>query len=158
MNPIGDEGDIYLVPLNMVPADRIDDVIAKPDPNADSSVTDKKPDPNKDDNPDSVDQQNSAPTIAEAREAFSQLFVSTFARILRAEAKDVTRAVSGCENGETIRTIQNLYQESLEPKMKGILDATCRTYAQQTALFARKDLRQIRRAYEARVRFLLPMV
>jgi len=143
MNPIGVEGDIYLVPLNMVPADKIDEVVAKPDPTTDPAATDKKPDPNVDDTPDPVDQQNSAPTIAEAREAISQLFASTFARVLRAEAKDVARAIAGCENGETVRVIQGLYQDSLEPKMKGILSDTCRTYAQQTALFARKDIRQI---------------
>lgn len=92
----GDQGDIYLVPMNMVPADRVDDVIDKQTATDNASTfTPQTPEPPPDDgNGEDEDESPDAnkPDVPKIAQAFAPVFADVYGRMLTKESKAAERA------------------------------------------------------------------
>ena len=127
LNPLPDgQGEVYLIPMNMIPADKIDEISAK-DPALDSPKVEEDP----------VSTNNNS-GVSETRQAFTQLIFNAFAKASKIEGKEIIEVVGRSSNGATISNVQNVYSEKIKPIMMDLLEPTCRAFSQQIAAFTGK--------------------
>lgn len=136
----GDQGDIYLVPMNMVPADRVDDMVDSQTSNA-STYTPQTPAPESDDGNGSGEDESSPdankPDVPKIAQAFAPVFADVYGRMLTKEAKAAERAA---KNEATFGTWIDKFYTDHELLVRDALIPACEACAAACVAASGHDL------------------
>lgn len=122
MNPLPDgQGELYLVPMNMIPADKAATLQPKPTEKA----------PKDDESKRSIGAEQRKTLFMETQLNFSNLFTQALGRINRAEATGVQRAILSAKSGESLDKMTKYYEAEFSPFAKMILEPLVTAYSNQ---------------------------
>lgn len=135
MNPIED-GDIYLTPLNMIPADLAYETSEPTEDKPESDEPDQEDKPESDENLSKFAKAG----INETRKCFTELFDHSFVRLLRSESGNISDVAKKAAKGEgESDLLEKTYRDKIGLRMSHVLSPICEAYSQQMSVFIGQD-------------------